>query len=198
MSTPKLFQPLRVGLMELKHRVVMAPLTRFRADSDHVHTEMAVEYYRQRASTPGTLIISEATLISEKAGSYAKVPGIWNQAQIDAWKKVTDAVHAEGSYIYAQLWALGRTADPNELKKDGFDLVSASALRLDDAHPVPRPLTIEEIEEYTRDFATAAQNAIKAGFDGVEVHNANGYVFPTSCVLHSCPRNSADILKIPT
>ena len=87
-TTPKLFQPLRVGTSELKHRVVLAPLTRFRADDEHVHTDLAVQYYSQRASTPGTLLITEATFIAPQAGGYPNVPGIWNEKQVAAWKKV--------------------------------------------------------------------------------------------------------------
>ena len=88
---PSLFQPIKVGTIGLKHRVVLAPLTRFRADDEHVHTDMAVEYYSQRASTPGTLLITEATFIAPQAGGYSNVPGIWNEQQVTAWKKVRSA-----------------------------------------------------------------------------------------------------------
>ena len=86
--TPSLFQPIKVGTIDLEHRVVLAPLTRLRADDEHVHTDMAVEYYSQRASTPGTLLITEATFIAPQAGGYSNVPGIWNEKQVAAWKKV--------------------------------------------------------------------------------------------------------------
>ncbi|VDB93775.1 unnamed protein product [Peniophora sp. CBMAI 1063] len=181
-TTPKLFQPMKVGNTDLKHRIVLAPLTRFRADDNHVHTDLAIEYYAQRASSPGTLLITEATFIAPQAGGYPNAPGIWNDAQIAAWKKITDAVHAKSSYIYVQLWALGRAADPEVLKKEGpYDVVSASDIPLEEAghapggHP-PRPLTVEEIKEYVQLYAQAAKNAVQAGFDGVEIHSANGYL----------------------
>ncbi|OSX62236.1 hypothetical protein POSPLADRAFT_1056819 [Postia placenta MAD-698-R-SB12] len=173
---PKLFQPTKVGTSILSHRVVLAPLTRFRADKAHVHGDLAVEYYAQRASVPGTLLITEATFIAAKAGGYDNVPGIWNDEQVAGWKRVTDAVHAKGSRIFCQLWALGRTAAPSVLKKDGFDLQSASDIAMDDQHPKPRSLTIPEIKEYIQLYTTAAINSVRAGFDGVELHGANGYL----------------------
>ncbi|KAF8501856.1 hypothetical protein BU17DRAFT_102186 [Hysterangium stoloniferum] len=176
-STSPLFSPIKVGRSQLLHRVAMAPLTRYRADDNHVHNDMAVEYYTQRASTPGTLLITEATIISEKAGGYDNVPGLYNAAQVDAWKRVTDAVHAKGSFIYAQLWALGRAADPQVLKRDSdLPYVSSSPKQLTGHAEVPRALTVPEITEYVHAYATAARNAIAAGFDGVEVHGANGYL----------------------
>jgi len=177
-QTPKLFQPIKVGRMNLQHRVVMAPLTRFRADSNHVHTDLAVEYYRQRASTPGTLLITEATFITPRAGGYTHVPGIYSKEQIAAWKRITEAVHAKGSYIFMQLWALGRAADGSVLRQEGnYDVVSASNIPIDQGnHATPRPLTLEEIQSYVQDYRQAGSNAIEAGFDGVEIHNANGYL----------------------
>ncbi len=174
-SQSNLFRPIKCGQMDLKHRVVMAPLTRFRADDQHVHTEIAAEYYQQRACVPGTLLITEATFISEAAGGFPNVPGIYNDAQVTAWKKITDAVHAKGSYIYCQLWALGRVADPNALQK-GCDVVSASDLKFGDTGPVPRPLTVEEIKQYMEQYRKVSELAMQAGFDGVEVHGANGYL----------------------
>ncbi|KKY20849.1 putative nadh:flavin oxidoreductase nadh oxidase family protein [Phaeomoniella chlamydospora] len=176
MSQAPLFQPLKVGRMDLTHRVVMAPMTRFRADDAHVHTDLGVEYYRQRASTPGTLLITEGTLITEKAGLYPNVPGIWTQDHIAAWKKITDAVHEEGSYIYLQLWSHGRAGSADLLKKQGFDLVSSGDIPMEDGAPKPRPLTKDEIDQYVEDYAQATKNALEAGFDGVELHNANGYL----------------------
>ncbi|KAI0261062.1 hypothetical protein BC834DRAFT_813279, partial [Gloeopeniophorella convolvens] len=172
-----LFQPTRVGNVDLQHRIVMAPLTRQRADKDHVHGKVAKTYYEQRASTPGTLIISEATFIAPQAGGMPHVPGIWNDAQIASWKAVTDAVHAKGSYMFLQLWALGRAADPGVLKQEGpYDLVGPSAVPHTAGGAVPRALTAAEIEEYVTLYAQAARNAIAAGFDGVEVHSAHGYL----------------------
>ncbi|KAI1773589.1 FMN-linked oxidoreductase [Hypoxylon cercidicola] len=172
----RLFQPLKVGNVTLRHRLVMAPLTRYRSDSEHVPLPFVKEYYEQRASVPGTLLITEATLISRQVGSYANVPGIWSQEQVAAWKTVTDAVHAKGSYIFLQLWALGRVANPDVTRADGFDIRSASAIPYGEGKPIPRELTADEIKSIVADFAQAARNAVKAGFDGVEIHGANGYL----------------------
>jgi len=174
-SVSSLFQPFRVGNLDLQHRVVMAPLTRFRANKDRVHGELGKTYYSQRSSVPGTLIIAEATFIAPQAGGYANVPGIWSDAQIAGWKAITDSVHANGSYLFLQLWALGRAADPAVLKQDGgFDLVAPSPISFNEN--VPRALTVAEIKEYVHLYSKAASNAIKAGFDGVEIHSANGHL----------------------
>jgi NADPH2 dehydrogenase len=138
---------------------------------------MVAEYYAQRASVPGTLLITEATFISPRAGGAANVPGIYTSSQIAAWKEVTSAVHAKGSYIFLQLWALGRVASPDELKKEGdFQLVSSSPSPVTPDATVPHELTECEIQDYIKDYAQAARNAISAGFDGVEIHGANGYL----------------------
>jgi len=178
MSPSKIFTPLKVGNVTVSHRAVLAPLTRFRANEAHVHEELGVEYYSQRTSVPGTLAITEATFISANAGGYPHVPGIWNQAQIDGWKKITDAVHKNGSFIFLQMWALGRTANPEILKAEGgFDLVSSGDLPYEEGKPKPRPLTKDEIKEYIEQYRQAAINAVHhANFDGVEVHSANGYL----------------------
>ncbi|EJD49120.1 NADH:flavin oxidoreductase/NADH oxidase family protein [Auricularia subglabra TFB-10046 SS5] len=157
----------------------MAPLTRYRAGDDHVPVDIMVEYYTQRASVPGTLLIAEATIIDPRAGTFANVPGIYTDAQVAAWKKIVDVVHAKGSFIYLQLWTLGRVADEKQLKSEvpGADVVSASDIRVDDEHAVPRPLTVKEIDDYVSWFARAAKNAVEgAGFDGVELHGASGYL----------------------
>ncbi|KAJ5954565.1 hypothetical protein N7501_008844 [Penicillium viridicatum] len=173
----KLFTPLRVGRVELSNRIAMAPMTRFRADDKHTPLPMVKEYYAQRASVPGTLLISEATSITARAGGYPNAPGIYNDAQIAAWKEVTDAVHAKGSYIYLQLWALGRVASRELLQAaGGFDLISSSATAMDAKSPTPRGLSEPEIHEWIADYAQAARNAVAAGFDGVEIHAANGYL----------------------
>lgn len=173
-STPHLFQPISVGTTNLKHRVVMAPLTRFRSPN-HVPNNLVAEYYGQRASVEGTLLISEATLISPEAGGYDNVPGIWSQDQIAGWNKVTDAIHAKGSKFFLQLWSLGRLAKPEVLEREGLAYISASNVPLKDTQP-PRPITREEISDHIRMYANAAKNAIAAGADGVEIHNANGYL----------------------
>ncbi|KAK0493344.1 hypothetical protein EDD18DRAFT_1179642 [Armillaria luteobubalina] len=147
---PKLFEPTQVGSISLNHRVVLAPLTRFRASKEHIpHVRIVKEYYEQRAHAPGTLLITEATYIDERAGSYDNVPGIWSEQQIEAWKEITDA---------------------------GLPYVSASDVKLSSETVAPRPLTIEEIQEYVQLYVQAARNAIGAGFDGVEIHGANGYL----------------------
>ncbi|KAJ7903086.1 FMN-linked oxidoreductase [Mycena leptocephala] len=194
-SKAKLFTPIQVGNVQLRHRVVQAPMTRLRVDpSTNVIFPIVKEFYMQRASTPGTLIISEGTVIAKKAGAYAPPagpqhsdkshlhaasPGIWSDAQIAAWREVTDAVHARGSFIYCQLFAMGRAATTPELADANveFDLVSASAIPLPGETITPRALTVEEIKEYVSIYVQAAKNAVdRAGFDGVEIHAANGYL----------------------
>jgi NADPH2 dehydrogenase len=173
----KLFTPIKVGRMELAHRIAMAPMTRYRADDQHVPLPFVKEYYAQRTAVPGSLAITEATFITANAGGYPNVPGIYTQDQIAAWREVTEAVHKQGSHIFMQLWALGRSANPNVLKEEGgFDLVSASDIPMGPDAPAPRPLTEQEIQQYIADYVQAAKNAIAAGFDGVEIHNANGYL----------------------
>ncbi|EPQ51238.1 FMN-linked oxidoreductase [Gloeophyllum trabeum ATCC 11539] len=177
-AVPKLFQPTTLGPLALSHRVVLAPLSRRRASAAHVPGELAATYYAQRASVPGTLLISESTEIAAKAGGSANTPGIWSDEQVEGWKRVTDAVHARGSYIVCQLRAQGRAADPAVLAADapGAPYVSSSPTPLSSRPSPPRALTIPEIDEYFSLYATAARNALKAGFDGVEVHAANGYL----------------------
>lgn len=177
-SSSTLFKPLKLGQVELKNRIVLAPLTRFRADDAHVPLPFVPEYYAQRGSVPGTLLITEATFIAPKAGGYGNAPGIWSEAQIASWKKVTEAVHAKGSFIYLQLWALGRAASPDHLKKElGDDAqVKSSGNIAFEGGATPTPLTEAEIEEFIGLYAKAAKNAIEAGFDGVEIHGANGYL----------------------
>lgn len=179
MSGSRLFSPLQLGSLKLSHRVVMAPLTRFRADDQHVPIDIVKDYYAQRASTPGTLLIAEATLISPRASGLSNVPGIWSSQQIAAWRSVTDAVHEKRCYIFLQLWALGRRANPDVLQQTQggpYRVVSASAVPVAEGGPAPHALTLEEIQEYVADYASAAKNAIAAGFDGVEIHGANGYL----------------------
>ncbi|KAL2826256.1 hypothetical protein BDW59DRAFT_66173 [Aspergillus cavernicola] len=176
MELLNLASPLHIGGLDVKHRVVMAPLTRLRADDDHVPIDMVREYYAQRGSVPGTLLVSEGTFISPRAGGMNNVPGIWNNAQIEQWKTVTAAVHARGSYIFCQLWALGRAAHPEVLVKDGNEVISSGDIPITADSAVPRPLTENEITDWIADYATAAKNAITAGFDGVEIHGANGYL----------------------
>ncbi|KAJ7749822.1 hypothetical protein DFH07DRAFT_869171 [Mycena maculata] len=169
-TVPILFQPANVGSLQLKHRVVLAPLTRFRSsDPGHVPIlPMMKEYYSQRASTPGTLLIAEATFIAARAGGYAHVPGIWSEEQISAWKEITDS-------------ALGRAANPKQLRKEdaSFPYVSASDVKMESAKETPRAMTGPEIQEYAGLYVQAAKNALRAGFDGVEIHGSSPT--PRSC-----------------
>ncbi len=176
-----LSSPVQFGDLKLKNRVVMAPLTRSRATDDRVPTAMMAEYYAQRASAG--LIISEATVITEEANGYLNTPGLFSDAQVEGWKQVTNAVHEKGGLIVAQLWHVGRVSDPELLK--GETPVSASAiqqagqvslLRPKRDYVVPRPLEISEIHSITEQFKQAAIRAKEAGFDGVELHAANGYL----------------------
>ena len=175
-QSSKLFQPLKIGNLELKNRLVLAPLTRFRADDAHVPLPFVPEYYAQRASVPGTLLITEATFIAPLAGGYGNAPGIYSQDQIESWKKVTAAVHDKGSFIYLQLWALGRAADPTQLQKEFGGVVKSASDIPFEGGAKPTPLTEAEIQEYIGLYAQAAKNSIEAGFDGVEIHGANGYL----------------------
>jgi NADPH2 dehydrogenase len=177
MSDSRLFKPLKLGNMSLKHRIVMSPLTRFRADDDHVPLPFVAEYYAQRASVPGTLLVSEATYISHRHGGYPNVPGIFNDAQMEAWKSVTSAVHSKGSYVFLQLWALGRAATSKALAGgESMPVLSSSAVPLEEGDRMPEALTVEQIKDTVGEYAQAARNAIQAGFDGVEIHAANGYL----------------------
>ncbi|OJI97589.1 hypothetical protein ASPVEDRAFT_37014 [Aspergillus versicolor CBS 583.65] len=177
MAETRLFKPLKIGNVEIKHRIAMAPLTRFRATDDRIPTPLMKEYYSQRASTPGTLILSEGTLISPSAcGGFANAPGIWSEEHIAGWKTITDEIHRKGCAIFCQIFAMGRVASVEGAIKDGVDIVAPSAIPIDEDASVPRAMTVEEIKQSVRDFADAARNAIRAGFDGVEVHGANGYL----------------------
>ncbi|TFW13877.1 alkene reductase [Duganella callida] len=185
MSTnqPTLFAPTTIGAIAVTNRVAMAPLTRSRADMDGVHSELAVEYYRQRAGAG--LIISEATNISREGRGYAFTPGIYTPAQVAAWRRVTDAVHAAGGKIVCQLWHVGRMSHVS-LQEHGAAPVAPSALQADEQvflesqsaerPSMPRALETAEIARIVADYRHAAQCAQEAGFDGVEVHSANCYL----------------------
>lgn len=174
-----LFDPIQLGRIRPSHRVVMAPLTRYRADDAHSHTDLAVEHYSQRASVPGTLIVSEATEIFPAANSFPNSPMIYSQEQIRWWRRITDAVHAKGSFIFCQIWAHGRDIPPwllESAEPTGKDLFSSSAVPMGPGFETPREMTEAEILTVVDRFAQAARNAMEAGFDGVEVHGANGYL----------------------
>jgi N-ethylmaleimide reductase len=182
MNDKTLFEPYTLGSLTLSNRIVMAPLTRNRAGEGFVPSEFAATYYSQRASTG--LLISEASQISQQGQGYQDTPGIYTQAQIDGWRQVTDAVHAKGGRIFLQLWHVGRVSHV-DLQENGAAPVAPSALRpatkvfvnnsfVDVSEP--RALDISELPGIVNDFRQAAANAIAAGFDGVEVHGANGYL----------------------
>lgn len=198
-NTTKLFRPLPLGPCPLQHRIVMAPMARFRADAHHVPTPVMADYYAQRACVPGTLLISEANLVSPRAGGQAFGPGIWTAAQLDGWRRVTDAVHARGCYIWAQLFALGRSASaaPAEADEgvDGF--VSPSAMPVEEGGRAPRELREDEVWTFVGEFAEATRGAVeRAGFDGVEIHGANGWVWGVWCNVWMAADFGADTLLI--
>ena len=179
---PTLFDPIRLGDLDLPNRVFMAPLTRMRADPEtRAPTALVAEQYAQRASAG--LILAEATSVDPMGVGYAGTPGIWSAAQVEGWKHVTDAVHGAGGRIALQLWHVGRISEP--LVLNGATPISSSAiacsgfisqLRPKRPFPVPRALDLEEIPGVVEGFRRAAQNAQAAGFDGVEIHGANGYL----------------------
>ncbi|GAB3483365.1 alkene reductase [Marinomonas epiphytica] len=175
-----LFSPIQLGELSLPNRFIMAPLTRCRAES-HQPNELMAEYYSQRASAG--LLITECTMVSEGTSAFGNDPGIYNQQQIEGWKLTTEAVHKADGRIFMQIWHAGRAAHP--LLNGGKACVAPSAIAIDDEthtpegkkpYTVPKELTIAEIDQIVDDFRQAAVNAKAAGFDGVEVHGANGYL----------------------
>ncbi|KAI8251086.1 Chanoclavine-I aldehyde reductase fgaOx3 [Colletotrichum sp. SAR 10_98] len=173
----KLFQPLKMGKMDLAHRVVMAPLTRYRANDDGAPIlPMVAKYYADRASTPGTLLISEATAVSPADIGDLNLPGFSTEAECAAWKQVFDAVHAKGSYIFQQLWSLGRAADPDFVKGRGYKYCSSSDVQMTGRPVPPEPLTEDEIWVKINAWRDAAKKVVAAGGDGVEIHGAHGYL----------------------
>ena len=183
MHHPSLFTPVTFGDLALPNRIVMSALTRCRADADHVPTDLMVEYYTQRASAG--LILGEATMAIQGHSAFGgREPGIHSAAQIAGWKKVTDSVHAQGGRILCQIWHGGRAC--HSLLNNGAQPVAPSALRItnDETHTpqgkkpyeVPRELRDDELPGIVAGFRQAAENARLAGFDGVEVHGANGYL----------------------
>ena len=176
-----LFDTLRVGAFTLNNRMLMAPLTRARADAGHMPNALMAEYYGQRASAG--LVITECTMIAENTSAFVNEPGIYNAAQIEAWKATTQAVHAKGGKVFMQIWHAGRAAHPT--MNGGEAVVSSSAIGLTGEaltpegklpNAVPHALSEPEIAAIVQSFAQAAKNAVAAGFDGVEVHGANGYL----------------------
>jgi 2,4-dienoyl-CoA reductase-like NADH-dependent reductase (Old Yellow Enzyme family) len=181
MSQTTLFTPIRVGDLDLPNRIFMAPLTRARAGSARIPNALMAQYYAQRASAG--LILSEATSVTPMGVGYADTPGIWSKEQVEGWKLVTKAVHDKGGRIFLQLWHVGRISDPIFL--DGQTPVAPSAIaagghvslvRPERPFVTPRALTMEEIPAIVEAYRQGAENAKAAGFDGVEVHGANGYL----------------------
>ncbi|KAH7120351.1 hypothetical protein B0J13DRAFT_567842 [Dactylonectria estremocensis] len=175
-SESRLWQPLKVGNLELSHRIAMAPLTRYRNDDNHAPLDMMIQYYADRASTPGTLIISEATGVSQAAEADPNLPGITTEEQIAGWKRIYEAVHAKGSFMFQQIWDLGRAGNPGYVKGRGFKYASSSSLQMEGRPEAPEALTEEEIWQKIADFRNAAKNVVAAGGDGVEIHGAHGYL----------------------
>jgi len=179
---PNLFTPLRLGAIETPNRIFMAPLTRCRAGAGNVPSEMNAEYYRQRASAG--LIISEATSVSPRGFGYPNTPGIFTGEQVDGWRKVTSAVHAAGGRIFLQLWHVGRISHPS-FQPDGAAPLAPSAIAPKGKvftgtgmadYVTPRALELSEIPGVIAEYVLGAEYAKAAGFDGVEIHNANGYL----------------------
>ncbi|MGC4060884.1 MAG: alkene reductase [Aquabacterium sp.] len=176
-----LFDPLQVGALTLPNRIILAPLTRARAGTEHIPNDLMAEYYAQRAS--GGLLITECTMVAPGTSAFVAEPGVHSDEQVQAWKKVTQAVHDKGGRIFLQIWHPGRASHPDI--NGGHETVSASAIAIEgEIHTpkgkvpqaVPRALKAEEIPAIVAAYAQGARNAIAAGFDGVEVHGANGYL----------------------
>ncbi len=179
---PTLYDPVKIGALELPNRIVMAPLTRMRAFEERAPGPLNLEHYVQRASAG--LILTEATSVTSHGVGYSNTPGLWSELQVQRWTQIVAAVHKAGGRIVSQLWHVGRISDPVHL--DGKLPVAPSAiapgghvsmLRPQKAYEVPRALETEEIPGIVADFRKAAENAKRAGFDGVELHAANGYLF---------------------
>ncbi|NDU91462.1 MAG: alkene reductase [Ferrovum sp.] len=176
-----LFEPIQVGELNLPNRIVMAPLTRCRADEGRIPNALMAQYYAQRASAG--LILSEATSVSPQGVGYPDTPGIWSEVQVEGWRRVTQAVHGAGGRIFLQLWHVGRVSHPNYL--NGALPVAPSAiapqghvslLRPPQDYVTPRALDLAEIPGIVATYRKGAENAKRAGFDGVEIHGANGYL----------------------
>lgn len=177
-----LFDPVTVGRARWRNRIAMTAMTRARAEPGDIPGDMVVDYYRQRASAG--LIISEGIAISPMASGYVRTPGLYTDAQMAAWRRVTQAVHDAGGHIYAQLWHVGRISHPDMLP-NGADPVAPSAVVADShvyagdgflATTLPRAMTLDDIRSTIEDYARAAEAAIDAGFDGVQIHGGNGYL----------------------
>src|SRR4051794_15365094 len=181
-AASKLFEPYQLGPLKLPNRLVMAPLTRNRAAAGFVPGPLAAEYYSQRASAG--LLVTEASQVSQQGQGYQDTPGIYSKEQVAGWRKVTDAVHEHGGRIFIQIWHVGRISHVS-LQPNGGAPVGPSAIPAKGKTFVggaftdisePRALALEEIPGIIEDFRRGAANALAAGFDGVEIHGANGYL----------------------
>ncbi|RLV96702.1 putative NADPH dehydrogenase [Spathaspora sp. JA1] len=204
LSESLVFEPIRVGKKTLSNRVVYCPTTRFRAakgdpKSRHVPSDLMQQYYYDRAQYPGTLLITEATLVSERSGGYEGVPKISTREEVDGWKKIINKVHERGSLISCQFWFLGRVADPKVLKARGLDMLAPSPVhespesqaRAEKQGIQIRAVSEEEIKDIIfHDYEIAAKNAIEAGFDYIELHGAHGYFIDQ--FLHECSNKRTD------
>jgi N-ethylmaleimide reductase len=195
MNYPKLFSPLQVGPYTLAHRVAMAPLTRMRAErTSFAPRALNAEYYRQRA-TPGGLIIAEATPVMATGRGNPATPGIYSEQQIKGWREVVDAVHAKGGLIFLQLWHVGRVSHssfhgglpvaPSAVPITGNGMMAMTADGKIAPYETPRALETAEVADVVDAFRQAAANALKAGFDGVEIHGANGYLIEQFLQSHT-------------
>ena len=196
MNHPTLFDPIQIGALRLPNRIIMAPLTRSRAGAERIPNALMAEYYSQRA-TAG-MIISEATSVTAMGVGYADTPGIWSQAQVEGWKLVTQAVHESGGRILLQLWHVGRISDPMFLGGALPEAPSAipaaghvSLVRPLKSFVTPRALELDEIPGIVKAYRGGAENAQVAGFDGVEIHGANGYLLDQ--FLHDKSNHRTDI-----
>jgi 2,4-dienoyl-CoA reductase-like NADH-dependent reductase (Old Yellow Enzyme family) len=173
---PTLFDPIQLGDIAANNRVLMSPLTRGRSTAEHVPTDIMIDYYRQRSGAG--VIITEGTGVSRLGLGWPNAPGLWTDAQVEAWKPVTAAVHDAGGRIVAQIWHMGRLARPDVT---GLQPLSSSVTRApyhkeDNPYQEARAATLDDIKRAQDEYATAARNAIAAGFDGVQLHGANGYL----------------------
>ena len=197
MSAKDLFEAVKVGKLSLKNRLLMNPMTRSRADENGVATPMMVEYYQQRASAG--LIVTEGIAPSPNGKGYARIPGLWNAAQTESWKPITAAVHAQGGHIFAQFMHTGRVSHPANMIEGG-KVVAPSAVALTGAqmytdkaglqdYPVPEALDAAGLEQAKAEFVNAARHAVAAGFDGIELHAANGYLLEEFLSPHTNTRS---------
>lgn len=181
LTVKTIFDPITIGDLQLPNRIFMSPMTRGRSDPGGIPNSLMAEYYSMRAAAG--LMITEATAISPQGAGWLGAPGIWNEAQVKGWKLVTDAVHAMNGHIFLQLWHMGRVSHPDFLEGELPVAPSEIAAQGETHTPagkknyvIPRALSVQEIKATIQDYAVAAKHAIQAGFDGVEIHGANGYL----------------------